>query len=330
MNTYISEMIDCPLCKSSEYLIYIKDVKELYNNMDEYFNIVKCQECGHYFTNPRPTKETISYFYPDSAGYYNPKVYIQPDSLSFEIFKSILNQYYGYSLRVKKLFGLDSLVYFLKKRYFETTHIPKFVESGKLLGIGCSYGTYLAKMKSFGWDVYGTEINSKAVSFAKEKQGLQNVQNIFFEDASLEDEFYDVVNMNMVLEHVYEPKTTLNKIYSALKGNGQLMISIPDISGFEAKLHKEFAYTLQVPEHLQHFTPKTIKNLLEESGFEVIKIVHQNNDRDFVAPFGYKKNKLLFKIFHNKIIRGTFVRGFIEFMAMIGKTSRMSIYARKK
>lgn len=329
MKKYSLETIDCPLCKASDYSIYIKSAKELYNNLDEYFNVQMCENCGHYYTNPRPTKETISYFYPDEAGYYTPTIYKEPSGFFYKIYKSILNLYFGYNLDVNIPPIFTKIVFFFKKSYFYTSHIPRFKANGKLLDIGCSYGNYLVKMRNFGWDVYGTEINSKAVEFAQNNLKLKNVKNIFFEEYPFKGEYFDVVNMNMVLEHVYDPSFNIKKIYDILKKDGGLMISVPNMDGFEAKLHKEYAYTLQVPEHLHHFTPKRITKLLEDNAFEVIRIVYQNSDRDFVAPFGYKNSKFYYKLFHNKIIRKIFVKSFINLLSMLGKTSRMSIYARK-
>jgi len=133
----------------------------------------------------------------------------------------------------------------------------------------------------------------------------------------------------MVLEHVYNPNLTMQKIYKILKPNGQVMISVPDIYGFESLFYKQYAYGLQVPEHLHHFSPNTIRYLLNNNGFKVEKILHQNVDRDLVASAGYMKNKLLSKLLSNKFFRKTFVKVFVLFLALIGKTSRMSIYARK-
>jgi len=329
MKSYNLETINCPLCNSSDYNIYIENAKELYNNMDEFFNVCYCLECSHYFTNPRPTMDTIKYFYPDDAGYYAPVPYSLPRGKQYEIYIKILNEKYGYNLNSGVIFILARLVFLIKKRNLETSHIPYFIKGGRLLDIGCSYGTYLKKMENLSWKVYGTEINEKAVKYAQKELGLKNINNDFFENSNFEKEFFDVVNMNMVLEHIYEPKSILTKVSSILKKDGQLMISVPDISGFESKFYKQYAYGLQVPEHLHHFTPKTISFLLESCGFKVEKIVHQNFDRDLVASAGYRPNKTLSKILSTPLIRNTVVKVFILFLAMIGKTSRMSIYARK-
>ena len=329
MSKYELEMVNCPLCNSSDHKIFIKNAKELYNNMDEYFNVCKCLKCNHHFTNPRPTKATISYFYPDAAGYYQPSAPQESEGFGHEVYKKILNSFYGYKLESRANILLAILAFILKRRNIAIGHMPAFKDGGKLLDIGCSYGNYLFKMKQLGWDVYGTEINDKAVKYAKESLGLQNVETLFFEGTAFPNDFFDVVNMNMVLEHVYDPNAIIQRVNRVLKRGGQVMISVPDISGFESTFYREYSYGLQVPEHLQHFSPKTIRLLLENNGFKVTKIIHQKFDRDFVASAGYMKNQLLNRILHNKLIRKVFVKPFVLLLSLLGKTSRMSIYAVK-
>lgn len=162
MQNYRLEHINCPLCDSSNYSIYIENAKELYNDIDAYFNVCKCQECGHCFTNPRLTVEIIKFFYPDDAGYYQPSVYNEPQGKSYDIYKKILNEIYGYPLKSTTNSFFARLAYFIKQRQLETSHIPCFRHNGRLLDVGCSYGSYLKKMQTLGWaHLYGTEINTK-------------------------------------------------------------------------------------------------------------------------------------------------------------------------
>lgn len=326
---YELETINCNYCGSDKYRIYIKDARELYNGLDGTFNVVECKECGFRFTNPRPTRDTIGYFYPDTAGYYKPEKPRQRSGLKQRFVNSILSNYYGYKLKRLPKF-LDFPVYLLYrlKRKMDMFHIPMFVENGKLLDIGCSWGGYLYKMKKLGWDVYGVEINKKAAKFAVDEFGLK-VKNGSIDEISFEDTFFDVINMGMVLEHLYDPTDALYKANKILKINGWLILSIPDISGFEASLYKDKAYTLQVPQHLNHFTPKTIRLFLKKTGFKAEKIVHHKSDTDIIKSASYLENKILFNAVNNKLIRKIFVKPFVKFLSLIGKTSRMTVYARK-
>ena len=326
---YKLETVNCPLCSSKNYKVYIKKAKELYNGMEEYFDVCECKSCSHKWTNPRPTKDTIRYFYPNNAGYYQPIKYSKKQGLQYEIYKKILNMFFGYKLNSSIPGFLALIAYIIKKQDIAVTHIPRFLDNGKVLDIGCSYGLYLKKLQNYGWDVYGTELNQKAVSYANNVLELHNVKYGFFEDIKYKDSYFDVVNMNMVLEHIHEPVNTIKSVNNILKKEGQFILSVPDISGFESMKYKQYSYALQVPTHLHHFTPKTITNLLESNGFKVEQIIHQKTDRDLVASAGYMPNQTLAKFLHNKIIRKSFVKIFINILVLLGKTSRMSIYARK-
>lgn len=273
----------------------------------------------------------MSYFYPDSAGYYQPSSKDSLISSSFKksLFDTVLKHCYNYNIETSYGPFVAYLLRLLFSKKIALIHIPKFVKNGKLLDIGCSWGSYLSRMRHYGWEVYGVETNNKAVQYAQEQLGSKNVRHGFFEDMCWEKDFFDVVIMNMVLEHLYDPLETLCLAHSLVKKKGQLIVSVPDISGVEARLYKDKAYNLHVPQHLNHFSPQTITKFLNTSGFSVEKIVHHSFDRDLVASAGYLENKLLSKILHKPFVRKTLVRIIVDLLAFLGKTSRMSVYARK-
>ncbi len=242
---------------------------------------------------------------------------------------TVLANYYGYKFAPP--FGRLTALLF-SKLYADriaTAHIPKYVEHGKLLDIGCSYGAYISKMADYGWEVHGIEINNKATEYAKNVLGLKNIFNGFFEQYPGRENYFDVIHMSMALEHLHEPVQCLNRIYEFLKKGGQLIVSVPDISGFEAKLYGKYAYTLQVPQHLNHFTPTTITKMLQKCGFTVEKIVHQSAAKDLIESANYLKNKTLYKILSMKVLKRIIIKPMMFLLAKVGKTSRMSVYARK-
>src|ERR1035437_6400260 len=51
-------IINCPLCNSSNYIAISK---KKYPNVE--YNIVKCNNCGFYYTNPEPSNEELLEFY---------------------------------------------------------------------------------------------------------------------------------------------------------------------------------------------------------------------------------------------------------------------------
>jgi predicted SAM-dependent methyltransferase len=84
----------------------------------------------------------------------------------------------------------------------------------------------------------------------------------------------------MVLEHLYDPADALQRINKLLRSGGQFILSVPDITGFEARFFKDKCYTLQVPQHLSHFSPETITQFLQQAGFAVEEILHQKAKKD--------------------------------------------------
>ena len=106
-------------------------------------------------------------------------------------------------------------------------------------------------------------------------------------------------------------------------------MSIPDISGFEAVLFRDKAYTLHVSNHLNHFTPETIRLFIRRTGFITERIVHHGGDTDMIKSAGYLENKVFFHIIKIFPVRKLLLRPLIRVLSLLGKTSRMTVFARK-
>lgn len=110
-----------------------------------------------------------------------------------------------------------------------------------------------------------------------------------------------------------------------------------NLSIFDLFSHKKYAYTLQLPYHLYHFTPITIKNYLKLLNFQNVKIIHKNFDRDLLAPLNFliRENpnklflKVIFKFATKRLIRKVIIRTIVNLFSLLGKTSRMTVIAEK-
>jgi len=332
---YDLETVSCALCGSDCYDIYYPRAKELYNGLDAYFDVVRCRECHFVYTNPRPTAATIGSFYPDSAQYYQPKKSrVATGNWSRKVWKralqqSVLARRFGYELR--RLSPLvDFLPSLLWRRKLRLAHVPRCVPNGRLLDIGCAWGGYLWRMQELGWEVYGIELNAAAACYAREELGLVHVRSGSFADLDFPPSSFDVVHMSMVLEHLYDPADALQKINKLLRPGGQFILSVPDISGFEARFFKDKCYTLQVPQHLSHFSPETITRFLQQAGFVVEEILHQKAKKDFLQSADYLENKVLARVLKNPLVKGLVLGPLTGILAALGKTSRMSVFACKE
>jgi len=75
---------------------------------------------------------------------------------------------------------------------------------------------------------------------------------------------FDTVLCSHVLEHVEQPLATLELLGSLLRPNGRLVVVLP------AEEHAPSTLTVDVHQHLYAWTFRTINNLLDRAGFEVL------------------------------------------------------------
>lgn len=329
----------CDFCGSDQNSPFLTSKDYVYNNIQGEFNIVKCKNCKLAFSNPRLRNDQLKNHYYSTDDFGSPIEKVDLINQKSNVYnKSFLVNYFNYPFGKKNLrYKLIHYPFYLRirKRLKKTLLIPNYIKNGKILEIGCSYGNYLFQLKKIGWDVKGIELSKKAVDYGKNKLNL-DIFNLDIQDFESEEKF-DIIYLRMVLEHVESPKIILKKCYSLLKPNGKLVLILPDISGLEVSIYKKYAYTLQLPYHLYHFTPITIKNYLQLLNFQNPKIIHENFDRDLLAPLNFmireNPNKLflevVLKFATKRLIRKVIIRIIVNFFSLLGKTSRMTVIAEK-
>ena len=333
------EYVKCDFCNSNNFNIVFKTKDYIFNKAPDQYSIVKCKNCSLVYINPQLNSEIIENYYSEIVQYDNRIIETNKDyRLNIFSHKDILTNFFNYPFfKKKRIVKLIQYPNFLRvrRKWRKTYLIPPYKKNGNILNIGCSYGGFLYQLRNLGWNVQGIELNKEAADYGVEKYNL-DIKNQSIEEFQPDIQF-DIIYLQMVLEHVKSPKVILEKCYSLLKSDGVLVISVPDFSGIEVQIYKKYAYTLHAPFHLYQFTPRTIKNYLKAGHFKNIKITHQNFDRDLVAPLNFilRENpnsffiKILYKLSYNKFIKKTIVRLIVNFLSLIGKTSRMTVVAKK-
>ena len=147
--------------------------------------------------------------------------------------------------------------------------ILKYKKSGAILDIGCSSGGFLGTMKDNGWKLYGIEIAAATAEKAKLTTGAE----VFVGDAvdaPYSPVSFDVVTCFDVLEHVYEPRKFLAKALEWLKPGGIFYTVLPNIDSWESRVFRSYWYGLELPRHLFHFSPVSLRYLMASLGFEEV------------------------------------------------------------
>jgi ubiquinone/menaquinone biosynthesis C-methylase UbiE len=171
-----------------------------------------------------------------------------------------------------------------------------------LLDVGCGEGGLgLAAKKQFGLEfVAGIELFEEAATKAREV--LDEVLHMNIEQADLPypDEKFDCIMCGDVLEHMVDPWAVLVKLRRVLSPGGVLIASIPNIANLKVvrkMLRDIFEYEpfgILDKTHLRFFTLHTIRKMLADCGFEIVRIDRTINHNFFLKfsrmwSFGYIK-----------------------------------------
>ena len=200
-----------------------------------------CNDCNFIFMNPQLDKNGLKEFYEN---------YIGETRLNNEIkMKQRSTQY-----------KLDIIA------------LLKFVNKGKILDIGCSGGYFLKNIPD-NFQKYGTELDPVAYEIAKENLNL-NEKKLYLGDVlncNFQDNFFDIITMRGVIEHVSDPVKTIKKVSELLKSKGLFYIcATPNGEAFSARLYKQNWNLFHPIEHLWHFSQKNISLLTENFKLKLI------------------------------------------------------------
>jgi len=216
------------------------------NNCEERFYsvpsgfLVRCKKCDLYYVNPRNTKFLITK--------------AKEKVLRPEIDESKLIQE---KIRRKEF-----------KKYLKKINqvVP---EKGRLLDIGCNIGIFLDEARKDGWEVYGVEPAYGVYKYATENLKL-NVLNCTLEEANFKDNFFDVITLFAVLEHVSNPRELLKEVRRIIKLNGLLVIHVPYANKFYINLFRT-RWRQFIGGHFYWFTKSSLLKLLEICKFHPVK-----------------------------------------------------------
>lgn len=139
---------------------------------------------------------------------------------------------------------------------------------GTILDIGCSYGAFLSIAQDAGWTTTGIEIMQDGINTSRSRLGHDRVyQNV---TALTVANYFDVVCMWDVIEHLTDPKNYLWRLYDLLKPNGLLAIATVNTQAWSQRwFGDQWAYFVP-PEHETYFNPGSLHLLLNKTGFEPV------------------------------------------------------------
>ena len=162
-------------------------------------NVVRCHHCGFIYTNPLILNATG----PD-AGYGEAESYeASAGGDPAALFNAIID-------RIETWWGGPP---------------------GRLLDVGCGKGEFLEVVRRRGWQVTGIERSTGMAAHAAKALGLEVFCGTL-EQARWSEGAFDVVTLNMVLEHIDDPHRLVSQVARLLNDHGLLFVEVPNMDSF--------------------------------------------------------------------------------------------------
>jgi len=242
------EMVSCFLCGSPESELIAIGRDYDYDTSDMQFTFVACSTCGHIYLNPRPKLESADKIYP--RNYYT--VSGEHKSGAFSLLGKVKD-------------------FIVKKRIIKL--IEHLKENANVLDVGCGDGALLLSiakarpdLKLIGLDIQFNQETRKDL----ESKGIECIEEPF--EKCVLAKKCGLILMNQLIEHLWDVKKALSKIGQLLTDNGVVSISTPNSKGYDFRFFKKNCWGgYYFPRHLNVFSSDSLKQLLEDMGFAVVK-----------------------------------------------------------
>ncbi len=165
----------------------------------------------------------------------------------------------------------------LIKKYF------RGIKGLNILECGVTKGGVAELLSKEGANCFGVDVN------------LRKIDRITIKQADLNDGIpdfgaeFDVIFAGEIIEHIFDDSKFIRDCRKALKPNGLLIITTPNL-GFSASrllmLFGEMPMFVYASYHYHIYNKKTIENLIKQEGFEILKVISSH------LLFSTRRNKL--------------------------------------
>lgn len=243
----------CSICKANDFNEVFHQKYEsiaAFEGAGYSQTIVICNNCGFVYSNPAPAPGELLRYYKAFSNYEKP----QRGGRESE---QALNKW--------------NRTYDLISRNFPVGY------NGNVLEIGCSTATGLSIFKSKGWNVLGVDPSEIAANIARKLYDIEVISGMFERNTVVDRGEFDVIILSHVLEHLLSPELMIDELKNILSKRGLVYIEVPNL------LRPFVPMGYFTFEHLNYFTPTTLKSLMNTKGFTIEVELFDNAEN--IEPF---------------------------------------------
>ncbi len=224
----------CPYCHT-ESLLYFQSKDYNRSISQETFDHYSCPQCGLIFIAPIPS---------DLGAYYPDIYHVIPETQ-------------------------EQLEAASEPERYKIEIVEQYIGKGRLLEIGPSYGGFTYLAKKAGFEVEAIEMNAQCCKFLNEVVGVKAINTNDPVDTLQNLEPYDVIALWHVIEHLPDPWSALDAIYTKLKPSGVLIISSVNPNAFQFRILGRYWLHLDAPRHVMLIPIKLMTEKLASLGATV-------------------------------------------------------------
>ena len=224
---------NCPYC-NTESRLYFQSKDYNRNITQEIFDHYRCSQCGLIFIMPVPV---------NLADYYPESYHFVPESS-------------------------EHLEEGSKPEHYKIEIVQGFVDNGRLLEIGPSYGSFAYLAKKAGFEVEAIEMNARCCQFLNKVIGVNAINSDDPIAILGQMKPYDVIALWHVIEHLPDPWTILNAICASLKPGGIVVLATPNPSSFQFNIMGYRWPHVDAPRHLILIPMRLLAKRLEALGMK--------------------------------------------------------------
>ena len=159
----------------------------------------------------------------------------------------------------------------------EIARIRSYALSGKVLDVGCGTGAFLHHFDENAWEKYGIEVSAYA-SREAEKQGIRMIGYEYRPD------FFDLIVMRGVLQHLDKPLWTIQACRNMLKPGGLLVfLATPNTNSPMYRLFGELPM-LDSERNFVLFSDTMLRQILTNLGLHVIRFEYPYLQSPYAKP----------------------------------------------
>lgn len=145
----------------------------------------------------------------------------------------------------------------------------------RILDVGCGAGDNARLLKNEFRELHGLTLSDAEAKLAAPHFHKVTVANVETWKPEYPAGYFDAIVLSHVLEHLTDPLSTLRNLAKLLRAGGSMYVAAPNVLFWKQRLQflvGRFEYTdegILDRTHLRFFTPRTIRRLLTDAGFDV-------------------------------------------------------------